>query len=260
MHPISIVIPTLNEEKYLPALLESLAMQKECEMDVIIVDGRSDDQTQAVAEHFIKNSTNPYLKARMLLANKRNISFQRNMGGYAAAHPLIFFVDADCAFPNGHSLVEIIEAFKKQKLDAAAGRVRSLEHYWLTNFYFYLFYLFIRIMQWFKPFAAGGFIMAKKNIFETLHGFDETIPLNEDGDFCRRAKLIGRFRILKKWIYASGRRFEKQGYLKSGIMYLRIGAHRILKGEIHNPGQFDYQFGKFGESKKQENKSQSSGC
>ena len=250
MQSISIVIPTLNEEKYLPRLLESIAIQKGCNIEVIIVDGRSDDQTRAVAEYFIKSSTNPHSKTRLLLADKRNISFQRNLGGYAAAHPLIFFVDADCAFPNEQALKEIIEAFEKRKLDVAAGRLRSLERNWRTDFYFYLFYLFIRILQWFKPFAAGGFMMAQKNIFEKLHGFDETIPLNEDGDFCRRAKKIGRFRVLKNWIYASGRRFEKLGYLKSGIMYLHMGAYRIFKGEIRNPGHFDYQFGKFDKPKK----------
>ena len=42
---ISIIIPTLNEEKFLPKLLESLAKLKEKTFEVIVVDGTSSDKT-----------------------------------------------------------------------------------------------------------------------------------------------------------------------------------------------------------------------
>ena len=49
----SIVIPALNEEKFLPKLLESLSHQHFCDFEVIVVDGRSKDKTVAVAETYI---------------------------------------------------------------------------------------------------------------------------------------------------------------------------------------------------------------
>jgi glycosyltransferase involved in cell wall biosynthesis len=43
---LSIIIPTLNEEEYLPALLESIFNQEyNYNFEVIIVDGHSDDKT-----------------------------------------------------------------------------------------------------------------------------------------------------------------------------------------------------------------------
>ncbi len=48
----SIIIPTLNEEKYLPLLLSDLNKQKEKNFEVIIVDGSSIDNTKKEAEKF----------------------------------------------------------------------------------------------------------------------------------------------------------------------------------------------------------------
>ena len=47
--PASIIIPALNEEKYLPVLLESLR-QVSAPMDIIVVDGNSTDGTAQVIE------------------------------------------------------------------------------------------------------------------------------------------------------------------------------------------------------------------
>ncbi len=52
--PISIVIPTLNEERFLPFLLGSL-MKAKGNFEVIVVDGYSKDATEEVAlAHAVK--------------------------------------------------------------------------------------------------------------------------------------------------------------------------------------------------------------
>ena len=45
----SVIIPTLNEEKFLPNLLESLIVQTDKHFEVIVVDGSSKDKTVAIA-------------------------------------------------------------------------------------------------------------------------------------------------------------------------------------------------------------------
>ena len=45
----SIIIPALNEAKYLPHLLDDLSDQTFQDFEVIIVDGNSNDQTVAKA-------------------------------------------------------------------------------------------------------------------------------------------------------------------------------------------------------------------
>ena len=49
----SIVIPCLNEEKYLPNLLRELTLQTFDKFEVIVVDAKSSDKTVTKAEKFI---------------------------------------------------------------------------------------------------------------------------------------------------------------------------------------------------------------
>jgi len=73
----TIVIPTLNEENYLPRLLEDLSNQtfpKE-QFEVIHVDGDSDDKTVALAKSFNKK-----ISIKSIVIKKRNVSTQRNKG------------------------------------------------------------------------------------------------------------------------------------------------------------------------------------
>ena len=50
----SIVIPTLNEEDYLPNLLGDLTKQTKKDFEVIIADGYSKDETKQVVKAFKK--------------------------------------------------------------------------------------------------------------------------------------------------------------------------------------------------------------
>ena len=47
---LSIVICTLNEEQYLPKLLDSIASQQGVNYEIVIADSGSDDDTAGVAE------------------------------------------------------------------------------------------------------------------------------------------------------------------------------------------------------------------
>ena len=48
----SVIIPTLNEERYLQKLLQDLTKQQDKNFEVVIVDGNSEDNTQGVAQDF----------------------------------------------------------------------------------------------------------------------------------------------------------------------------------------------------------------
>ena len=49
MQKISIIIPTLNEEKYLTHLLESIKKQSIAPKEIIVVDALSQDKTKEIA-------------------------------------------------------------------------------------------------------------------------------------------------------------------------------------------------------------------
>jgi glycosyltransferase involved in cell wall biosynthesis len=86
----SVVIPTLNEEKFLPKLLRDLTEQIWTDFEVVHVDGKSDDKTVAKAAEFKGR-----LDLQTIECEVRNVSVQRNMGGEAARGEWIIFFDAD---------------------------------------------------------------------------------------------------------------------------------------------------------------------
>ena len=49
---ISIIIPTYNEEEYLPKLLESIKSQDFTDYEVIVADAQSNDNTREIAKEY----------------------------------------------------------------------------------------------------------------------------------------------------------------------------------------------------------------
>ena len=91
MGKLSIIIPALNEEKFLPHLLDSLVSQTGKNFEVIVVDGSSKDKTVEMVKSYAKKL--PSLQ--VIVSKKASLPFQRNMGAKAATGEWLIFVDAD---------------------------------------------------------------------------------------------------------------------------------------------------------------------
>jgi peptidoglycan-N-acetylglucosamine deacetylase len=90
---ISIVVPALNEEKYLPRCLSSLKNQQwNGQYEVIVVDNGSTDRTSEVAAQ---------LGARVIFCPLRGVAFARQAGADAACGEIVAQVDADTQYPPG---------------------------------------------------------------------------------------------------------------------------------------------------------------
>ena len=72
---ISVVVPNLNEERYLRKFLGSLCYQSEKNFEVIIIDGGSTDQSLEICELFKDR-----LCLRVVVDKTPNIGFIRNLG------------------------------------------------------------------------------------------------------------------------------------------------------------------------------------
>src|SRR3989344_3955469 len=87
--PISIIIPTFNEERDLPKLLTSIANQTMKPRDVIVSDAYSEDNTRKIAESYGAKVVNGGLPAAT-----------RNNGARVAKSYVILFLDADVILPK----------------------------------------------------------------------------------------------------------------------------------------------------------------
>ena len=87
----SIIIPTLNEEKFVGKLLLDLTKQKYKNFEVIVVDAYSEDKTLAEVQRFDSALT----ISKIIKIAGRNVSKQRNKGAQSAKAPYLVFIDAD---------------------------------------------------------------------------------------------------------------------------------------------------------------------
>jgi glycosyltransferase involved in cell wall biosynthesis len=99
---VSVVIPTLNEEKNIGALVQSITAQTYSGVEVIVIDDGSTDATRTIAR----------LHGARVLENKpgrRGPAFGRNRGAKAARGELVCFLDADCVIEDTSFVKKIVE-------------------------------------------------------------------------------------------------------------------------------------------------------
>lgn len=91
MKKISIIIPVYNSEKYIESCIESLIKQTYKEIEIILVNDGSTDNSQIICEKYVQ------LDKRIILINQLNggVSEARNVGILHAKGDYIMFVDSD---------------------------------------------------------------------------------------------------------------------------------------------------------------------
>ena len=231
---LSIVIPSLNEEQYLPFLLDSIKNQTEPNVfEVIVADAGSKDRTIEIAKRYECKIVKGGLPAK-----------GRNEGAKVAKGDLLLFLDADTILPEDFFEKTLAE-FKKRNLDIASFCLEPQTKSNFEKFLFDAFYNFpILILE--KILAHGAqAILVKKEIFEKVGGFDEEIKFAEDHSFMRKAKKISKFGILRTVkVFSSLRRFEKEGWIRTYFKYFLAEIYMIFLGDIKKD-IFKYKFGNF---------------
>lgn len=98
---VSVIIPILNEEKYIEALIESILYQDYDlnKIEIIFVDGKSKDNTVKIIEENLKNKKVDY----KILYNEEKITPKSvNIGIKNAKNDIIIRLDAHSEYPNNY--------------------------------------------------------------------------------------------------------------------------------------------------------------
>ena len=235
---LSIIIPTLNEEKNLSFLLGLVAKEDIKDYEIIVADAGSKDRTKRVAQDFGCKITSGGTPAR-----------GRNDGAKIAQGDLLLFLDADLRLSKdffNNSLKEL----KQRGLGIASYCITPRTNNLPFKFIYNLLYNWpIVILQGILAHGAMG-ILVEKKIFEKVGGFDEEIILAEDQHFTRQCAKLVKFGILNSArIYAPMRRFEKDGYLKTIFTYAVCAIYMIFKGPVKTPF-LTYDFDHYDDAKK----------
>lgn len=229
---LSIVIPTKNEEEYLPKLLASLRKQTLQPHEIIVADAWSTDKTRQIAEAFGASVVDGGMPGP-----------GRNRGAVVANGDVLLFLDADVELQDATFLQKALEEFSARQLDFATCDILPLTNSRLDRLFHRFYNAYTRAMANVRPHAPGFCIFARRTKHEQIHGFDETVLFCEDQDYVVRGKAIGTFGILRSvTVPVSVRRFERDGRLQIAVKYALAEVYIFFIGPIRS-NIFNYTFG-----------------
>ena len=224
---ISIIIPTLNEEKYLEKTLVSVKMQTfKKPYEIIVADSNSKDRTVEIAKKHAD---------KIVITNKKGVSVGRNLGAKYSKGKILFFLDADTILlPD--VLSNVYKVMKKR--DVVGCNVALILDKIQMNSYFALHIPIYNFLNKFNSIPVYTVAFAcKKNVFETIGGFNEKLKVGEDIDLGRRIKKFGKVSYLSgTFAVTSARRLKKQGHIESFLTwFLSYPYFRTLKKQPKYP-------------------------
>ena len=218
---VSIIIPSFNEEKYLPKLLNCIKNQTYKDYEIIVADAGSTDNTRNIAKKF-----------GCKLAKGGMPAVGRNNGAKIAKGGILLFLDADSLIDKNF-LKNSLKDMQDRKLDVAGSYLYPVTGKLIDKIFLSIFNAWAYLTQYYYPNACGTGIFCKKSLHNKAKGFDESIRLSEDMDYVRRCGKYGKFRLIKNSrVMYSMRRYDKEGRLKVGLKLLLSAFYRILFGEI----------------------------
>ncbi|NER30019.1 MAG: glycosyltransferase family 2 protein [Symploca sp. SIO1C4] len=198
---ISIIIPVLNEAS---KIAETLAnAYNASNVEVIVVDGGSQDQTIEIALSF----------GAQVLSSPAGRANQMNTGALAASGEILLFLHGDTRLPtNFDTLIrqaiaspDTIAGAFELRIDSHMGGLRLIEK--IVN----------ARSHWFSMPYGDQAIFLQKSVFQEIGGFPN-LPIMEDFELMRRLRGLGKIAIVSATVLTSGRRWQKLGVVKTTLI------------------------------------------
>lgn len=218
---ISVIIPTLNEEKIIEKTLKCLkGFKGDCE--IIVSDGKSTDKTIEIAKKYAD---------KILIhsdSKRQTIGMGRNDGAKIASGEFLVFLDADVYIENIDTFFnKMIDVFNKdKKIVALTTYIKVFPEFETTSdkIIWYIlnssYIIFNNVIH--TAGASGEFQMIRAEAFRKVGGFNEVLIGGEDHELFRRLSKIGKTHFERSLaVYHTGRRGHKLGWPKFvGVLIL----------------------------------------
>ena len=167
---LSVIIPTYNEEKDILNCLESLKNQSYKNMEILVIDDGSTDNTRKLVRKF--------QKIKLIEGEHRGPGFSRNLGAKKAKGEILIFVDADMTFDKDY-LKDLVKPILKDKnllgTEEQFQTATNLNTFWSRCYGKYRS----------NPFNEKGkvFRAIRKKEFLEMGGFDPQYGYSDDQTF-----------------------------------------------------------------------------
>ncbi len=207
---LSIIIPTINEEKTIGFLIDEINSRGNqfVEKEIIIADAGSTDNTVQIAE---KSG------ARVVHCDLKGRAAQMNRGARSCSGKVLYFLHAD-TIPPGLFDKKILASVNSGHL-AGCFQLRFNKQ----NLWYNLYGWFTRFKATWLRFGDQSLYVEKK-LFEKISGFREDLILMEDQEIVSRLKKISDFKLEDDYVTTSARRFEVNGAIRLQLIFGLIVA------------------------------------
>lgn len=197
-YEVAIIIPTLNEERFISRCLNSIIKQTyEFEkMDVMIIDGGSNDKTKDIVAEYQKSHQN----IRVIENKKKIQSVAFNIGFKKSTAPYIIRLDAHAEYDSKYISLCIESLKQDEKRGNVGGRLNILpfnQSLWaqtnaiLNHSRFGIGGAAFRVSNEAHNTDSVPFGAFPRKIIEKIGGMREDLPRGEDNEYNSRIRKAG---------------------------------------------------------------------
>lgn len=223
MPKISVVVPTMNEEKYIKPCIDSLAAQNYKDFEVVAIDASKDSTPELCQKAGWK----------VVKQKSKGVSLARAEGFAATSGEIIACTDADTAV-DPKWLEAIAKVFADPQVVCAYGPVYFMDGSWLYKkvgaAVFTAFLKWNKFLK--KDHVAGMNFAVRKTAYDKIGGFRADLWTAEDVDLGLRIRKEGKVVYDKNiCVYTSVRRLQAEGPLKFLGHHIANYFRMYFKGE-----------------------------
>jgi rSAM/selenodomain-associated transferase 2 len=221
---LCIVVPVLNEAQGIEATLKALAPARQRGARVVMVDGGSQDDTQALAR----------AHADAVIDSPRGRAEQMNAGAALGWGEVLLFLHADTTLPeraDEHLMQALARGHVWGRFD-----VRIAGRPWMLRVVAAMMNLRSR---WTGIATGDQALFMRREAYAQVGGFAPQ-PLMEDIDMSKRLRAVGAPACLRERVITSGRRWEQRGVWRTIFLMWRL-RWRYWRGESAHSLAEDYR-------------------
>lgn len=217
---VSIIIPTLNEEFSIGQTLDAIQNFDE-NIEVIVVDGGSDDATLLIAENYNVK----------ILRVRRGRGTQLQAGANRATGEILWFLHADTV-PAPDCVRQTRRCLQNKNAVGGNFTIRFDGERLAAKFLTWLYPNLRKIGLIYGDSA----IFVRRDVYERIGGF-ASFPIFEDLDFIQKLKRAGEIITLPAVVTTSSRRFENKSFVLAflrwtilqTLYWLGVSPNTLLK-------------------------------
>ena len=199
---LTIVIPCKNEGRGVIDIIKLLLNQR-LDCQIIIADSSDEEGSIRLLKKYQESNSKTIKIVKGGLP-----AVARNNGAKFVKTPYVLFIDADIYLQQVDIIAQCMRMIVGGDYDLVTCKFKTLEKE------FDWIYRAFDVIQWIssktKPFAIGGFMLFKTDIFKKLGGFNEEDKIAEDYHLSSKIKP-SKFKVISVYAYTPGRRFAKKG-------------------------------------------------